>query len=45
MMRQMTELLEGIDYQPVLFNPDHDPGKFSGGIREYNRVQANKGNQ
>ena len=39
MVRKMTELLEGVNYQPALSNPDYDPGKFSGGIREYNKIQ------
>jgi arylsulfatase A-like enzyme len=42
MVQQMTELLEGVGYQPALSNPDHDPNEFSGGIREYRRVQARK---
>jgi arylsulfatase A len=38
MEQQMTELLEGVNYQPALRNPDYDPdpNKFSGGMRTYN---------
>jgi arylsulfatase A-like enzyme len=42
MEEEMTKLLEGVNYQPALPNPDYDPSKFSGGIREYRRVQAKK---
>lgn len=39
MMRKMTELLEGVGYQPALPNPDFDSGKYSGGTREYDRMK------
>jgi hypothetical protein len=42
MEQEMMKLLEGVNYQPALANPDYDSGKFSGGIREYDRVQAKK---
>ncbi len=45
MEQQMMELLEGVGYQPAISNPDYDPNKFSGGIREYNRVREKKKNQ
>ncbi len=42
MVRKMTELLEGVNYQPALSNPAYDPGKFSGGIREYMKLEGKK---
>ena len=41
MEQEMTKLLEGVNYQPALPNPDYDPEKFSGGIREYMKIEGN----
>ncbi len=45
MEEEMIKLLRGVNYQPALPNPDYDPGKFSGGIREYNRLQEKEKNK
>jgi arylsulfatase A-like enzyme len=45
MEQQMTKLLEDVDYQQVRPNPDYDPGKFSGGIVEYKKLQEKNKNK
>lgn len=35
MVQELDELLQAVDAQPALPNPDYDPNVFSGGIRDF----------
>jgi arylsulfatase A-like enzyme len=40
MVNLLDRELNSVDAQPAILNPNFDPSKFSGGIREYRRVKG-----